>query len=191
MGAVIPSFGDYFYYFMMDVTGFSKFTYAMLGVLGSATLLFGTFVYNFYLTDKSLRFMMVIACLINFVGAVNSLLFVKEIYFGLSPLVFVILSSTVADTLYTAFVTMPGMIVFAKLIPPNIESSMFSMLMGLLNFCNIFVSKMLGNFINRFFGVTEDNLEDLWQLYVTQIVLCLVPIFFICLLPTRIQVANV
>ena len=165
MGCVIPSFSDYFYYYQMDVVGFSKFTYAMLGVLGSATLMLGTFFYNLALQDKSLRCMMVLACFINMVGSVGSMLFVREITFGLSPLVFIIATSAVTDTLYSAFVTMPSMIVFAKLIPQNIESSMFALLTGLMNFSNLFVSKMLGNFINIFFEVTEDNLTDLWKLY--------------------------
>ena len=54
------------------------------------------------------------------------------------------------------------MVLFAKLIPANIESSMFAMLTGLINFSNLFASKMLGNYINTYFGVTEENLEDLW-----------------------------
>ena len=62
---------------------------------------------------------------------------------------------------------MPSMVVFAKLIPPNIESTMFALLMGLLNFSNLVFSKYLGNFINTFFNVTEENLEDLWMLYTT------------------------
>ena len=175
----------------MDVVGFSKFTFAMLGVVGSLCLVVGTVFYNVALKDKSLRCMMVIACITNFLGAIGSLLFVKDMMFGMDPFVFIILTSAVFDTLYNAFVTMPSMIVFAKLIPQNIESSMFAMLMGLLNFSNFFVAKMLGNFINTFFQVTEENLEDLWKLYVTQVVLSVVPILFVCLLPSRMQVEQV
>lgn len=58
------------------------------------------------------------------------------------------------------------MVLFAKMIPSNIESSMFAMLTGLMNLSNGFSSKMLGNLINSFVGVHESNLQDLWILYV-------------------------
>ena len=45
------------------------------------------------------------------------------------------------------------MVLFAKMIPSNIESSMFAMLTGLMNLSNGFTSKMVGNGINYFVGV--------------------------------------
>lgn len=83
------------------------------------------------------------------------------------------------------------MVLFAKLIPANIESSMFALLTGLMNFSNLFASKMLGNYINTFFGVTEENLGELWKLYIVQIFCCVIPVFFICLLPNRMAVEQV
>lgn len=191
LGAIIPSFSDYFYYYLIDEAGFSKMEYAMLGVLGSFCLFLGTIIYNLCLKEKSVRFMMVIACVTNLLGAGGTLLFLRQITFGMSPMLFMIVSSTVTDTLYNAFVQLPGMVLFAKLIPSNIESSMFAMLTGLMNFSNLFVSKTLGNFINSFFGVTESNLQDLWQLYAIQIGCCLLPLFFIWMLPTKEEVGQV
>ena len=98
--------------------------------------------------------MMAIACLTNLIGAFGSLLFLRNIMFGIDPYWFCIMTSCVADVLYNAFVNLPGMVLFAKLIPANIESSMFAMLTGLMNFSNLFAAKMLGNYINTFFGVT-------------------------------------
>ena len=69
------------------------------------------------------------------------------------------MTTGVTDTLYIAFVTLPSMVLFAKLIPPNIESSMFAMLTGLVNLSNFFLAKSLGNFINSFVGVNEQNLD--------------------------------
>ena len=110
--------------------------------------------------------MMVVACLVNMVGAAFTLLFLRDIMFGMDPYWFMMASSSVTDVLYIAFVNMPGMVLFAKLIPANIESSMFAMLTGLMNFSNLFAAKMLGNYVNTFFNVTQENLGDLWKLYV-------------------------
>ena len=109
---------------------------------------------------------MVIACFTNLFGSVTCILFVRQIYFGMDPLVFMIMTSTVTDLLQDSFQRLPGMVLFAKMIPSNIESSMFAMLTGLMNLSNGFSAKQLGIFINRWVGVHEDNLKDLWILYV-------------------------
>mmetsp|Transcript_11560 Transcript_11560/g.15631 ORF Transcript_11560/g.15631 Transcript_11560/m.15631 type:complete len:133 (+) Transcript_11560:1358-1756(+) len=83
------------------------------------------------------------------------------------------------------------MVLFAKMIPSNIESSMFAMLTGLMNLSNGFTSKMLGNFINMFVGVHENNLEDLWILYSVQAACSLLPLAFIWLVPSKDKVENI
>ena len=154
LGAVIPSFSDFFYYYQQDISGFTKWDYAMLGVFGNVCLFLGTFIYSLMLKNVEIRTMMIFACLTNLLGAVGSLLFLRGVMFGMDPFWFMVMSSSVTDVLSYAFVNLPGMVLFAKLIPANIESSMFAMLTGLMNFSNLFASKMLGNYINTFFGVT-------------------------------------
>ena len=83
------------------------------------------------------------------------------------------------------------MVLFAKMIPSNIESSMFAMLTGLMNLSNGFSSKMLGNLINMFVGVHESNLKDLWILYIIQASCSLLPLAFIWLVPTSKEVKNI
>jgi len=68
---------------------------------------------------------------------------------------------------------------------------MFALLTGLLNFSFGFLSPQLGNFYNRFIGVTQDNLTDLWKLCVLETCMELIPLFFISLIPTRAEVASV
>lgn len=167
MGATIPSFGDFLYYYQIEVSGFSQFTYSMLTVLAFVTLFASTLIYTHFLKDQEISTMMITACAINLVGALTTVMYCSERTFGLSPLVFVCLTSTVTDTLYSAYTTLPAMVLFAKLIPENVESSMFAMLTGLLNFSNLFLSKELGILINLFIGVeyvseTDNNLTDVW-----------------------------
>ena len=83
------------------------------------------------------------------------------------------------------------MVLFAKMIPSNIESSMFAMLTGLMNLSNGFSSKMLGNGINHFVGVHEKNLEDLWILYVIQACCSLLPLAFVWLVPSKGTVESI
>ena len=134
---------------------------------------------------------MIIACFINMIGAATTILYTRNITFGLSPLAFVIMTTTVTDTLYNAYTTLPGMVLFAKLIPESVESSMFALLTGLTNLSNLFLCKELGIFINSFVGVTTESLDKLWILYCIQVGCCFIPMFFVWLLPNRQQVKAV
>jgi BT1 family len=64
---------------------------------------------------------------------------------------------------------LPSQVIFAKIIPENVESAMFALLTGLVNFANLFASKELAILINHFVGVVYtpeyNNLEMIWKLY--------------------------
>jgi hypothetical protein len=100
LGAVVPNFSSYLYYYQIEVTGFSQFEYSMLQMIGYATLISGSVLFNLYLKDKEFTIMMFVACIVNCVGSITTMLFCLKIYLGLPPFVFVILTSTVTDTLY-------------------------------------------------------------------------------------------
>ena len=93
--------------------------------------------------------------------------------------------------LYDLFVQLPSQVLFAKMIPSNIEASMFSIQAGVINFGNFFLSIQLANFINLFVGVNSDHLKELWKLFAIQCCCSLIPLVFLWLIPTRKQVAEV
>ena len=99
LGCLVPSFGDFFYYYQLEVVGFSKLTYALCGSLGFLYLVIAMQLYNMYLKERETSIMMVIACFTNLIGSIGCILFVRQIYFGMSPLAFMIMTSTVTDLL--------------------------------------------------------------------------------------------
>lgn len=139
MSFLVPSFGDYIYYFEMDIVGFTRMQYALLMMFGFVTLISGSMLFNYCFKEINFRVVVLCGVLINLVGSVLTLCFVRQIYFGMDPMLFVICTSTVTDTLSQSFLNLPSQVLFAKLIPENIESSMFALLTGLLNF-NSFIS---------------------------------------------------
>lgn len=169
MGSTIPNFTDFLYYYQIEVTGFTQIEYSLLQVLSYVTLFVSTFIYSGFLKGWEIRNMMLMALIINAFGAATTVLFTTQNTFGLPPLAFVCLTSTVTDTLYSAYTTLPAMVLFAKLIPENVESSMFAMLTGLMNFSQFFLSIELGIFFNTFVGVEytseENNLYLVWKLF--------------------------
>lgn len=104
-GLTSPSFSEYFYFFQMNVIKFSKFQYAMLGVLGYASLTLGTMFYNRFLSEKEIRFSLQIACWIGVFGSLVSLCFVMRwnLLLGISDIAFVVLTDVVLGTLGLAY----------------------------------------------------------------------------------------
>jgi len=183
--SIVPSYSNYFYYYLTDVLGFTNLQYSILSVVGSVCLFITIFFYNIFFKETESSVMLVACCFINAFGSVNSLLLIRGFTYGMSPTTFVFLSNTVTDTLSSAIRLLSGNVLFAKLIPVNIEASMFAILTGITNFCNFFLAKQLGNFFNIFVGVTNDNLDRLWILFAISAWCSLVPIFFIWLVPSR------
>lgn len=145
---------------------FTQLEYSFLQIIGYITLCFGSVMYNQYFKKSQFRLVMMVACFINGIGAVLTMLFCLKITFGLPSLIYVIFTSTVTDTLYQCFVNLPLLVLFAKLIPDKIEASMFSFLMGILNLNKSFISTNLGNLFNLWIGDNMETLEEnTWKLY--------------------------
>lgn len=187
----MPSYSNYFYYYLTDILGFSQFQYTVLQVVSNVALLIVLQFYNMFFKETEAWIMLLSVCLINCFGGVNSMLLVRGFTFGMSPDAFVFLSNTVTDTLNNAINLMSVNVLIAKLIPPNIEASMFAITTGLINFCNFFLSKHLANWINLGVGVTDANLDKLWILEAIMAVMSLLPIFFLWLVPRRKEVFKV
>ena len=119
-------------------------------------------------------------------------MFLKGWTLGIKPVIFFGFVSLFDAAAVYAFLGMPLMAVFAKLMPTSIESSMFALMTGLINLSLYFLSKLIGNLWNKlFFNVTNENLTELWKLFVLQTILSLVPIAFIWILPNRQEVEAV
>jgi len=73
-----PGFGTYSYYFQMEVIKFSKFQYAMFGVLGYASLSLGTAYFNMYLKDYEVRTLIRWAVLLDIFGCAMNYCFAKR-----------------------------------------------------------------------------------------------------------------
>ena len=190
LGSSVPNFNTFLYYYETEVLGITQIVISWLSVVSYAALFLGVSLYSMCLLSVQIRWMMVIACCINLFGAVTTLLFTRGMFLGMPPLVFLIMTTTVTDTLYNAFTQMPAMVLFAKLIPESVESSMFALLTGLMNF-SLYAAQELAIFVNSFIGVNSDSLNRLWELYAIQAGCCCIPLLFVCILPSKAQVSVV
>lgn len=104
-GLIVPSFGDFSYYFSINIVQFSKFTVSMLTLIGFITLLTGTMAYERWLKNYEVRKLLQWNLMIGTLGCFIQLIFATRLNLalGLSDLSFVIVSSVITDTLSTAF----------------------------------------------------------------------------------------
>lgn len=95
-GLLVPSFGSFGYYFMLDVVKISKFTIAMLGVIGYICLMIGSSLYHQFFSRTEFRKLMVYNTIIGLMFAPLNMLFVlrKNEQYGL-PDMFVIIFTDV------------------------------------------------------------------------------------------------
>lgn len=185
---IVPSFTNYFYYYLTDDLDFSQLEYATLNIVSSLLLLLGIYCYNKWFIETESTYMLAACCFINAFGGLNSMLLIRGFSYGMNPKAFAFMSGSVTDSLSSSIRLLSGNVLFAKLIPANIEASMFAILTGLINFCNFFLAKQLGNFINIFVGVTNDDLSDLWILFAIMSGCALIPLLFVWLIPKRKEV---
>jgi hypothetical protein len=79
---------------------------------------------------------------------------------------------------------LPVLAVVAKLIPANVESSVFGLLSSIQGFSTPVYGRLLGDFYNTFFDVTATDTSQFWCLMLIQFVSAVIPLFFLWLLPS-------
>lgn len=193
IGMTVPRFDEFMYYFKTEVAGFSQFTYSILTLLGAVALIFGIFIYERFFKETEPRIVVGIAiCLICIASFFDTCFILRwNLIIGIPDIVWVLLSSTAMGTLIFAFLVLPPGVLFAKLTPAHVEATMYSFTSS-IGAMVLPLSKLGGIALNYFtFNVTFLTLEDLWKLYVLQIIIGISPIFYIWLLPTWAEVAKV
>ena len=190
-GAVVPSFGSFWYYYLTQVKGFSQFVYGMTNLIGQVSLLIGAVLYNRYLQPYEFRTLLSIANLIAFFAAVLGIIFILDLHklIWIPDILFFCIQAFFEDSLLLAFVDLPAMVLFAKVTPKRIEGTVFALLTGIINF-TYSLSTAMGGFINDAFlevPVTKDNLsnDNFLVLVSIECGCCLLPLFFMFLIPLR------
>jgi hypothetical protein len=97
-------------------------------------------IYNMWLTKYEPKYLFILGCIIAAIGAFFNLMFVWGWTLGLSPYVFMCITNFVSEAMYNAFLFMTSLILYAKLIPPNVEASLYAMCAGLNNLSNLFLA---------------------------------------------------
>ena len=74
----------------------------MITLLGFFAMFISSIFYNWFLKSFEERTLLALAMVVSCIGSVTTLLYVLDITFGMNPLIFVCLTSTVTDTITLA-----------------------------------------------------------------------------------------
>ena len=143
--------------------GISYFAYFFLQTIGNFWIILGATMFNLFFKEKEFRFMMIMACLINTFGALTTAMLCSNHTLGMTPFLFTIFTSNLTDALCMCFVNIPLAVLYSKVIPEKVESSLFAFLTGLTYLASLFISPRLGDIINAIlFHVNFENLYRVW-----------------------------
>lgn len=192
-GLLSPDFGDFSYYFMLNVVKLSKFQYSILGVIGQITSVFGTMYYEAYLKDLEVRRVLYWSTVFSVVSSVSQYAFAMRfnLLIGCNDIVFILLTDTAFGVISLAMNTLPTLALFAKITPTKIEGTVFAFLTGTTNLANSVLSPMVGVWLNeKFVGVTSDDLSKYKDLCLIGIVSSVLGFLILPLIPLKSQISN-
>ena len=80
---------------------------------------------------------------------------------GISDMVLLCFGSSIIYAVEFALTQLPAIVLFQKLIPPHVESTLSAFSSGIINISNGLLGQLIGVAVNKLFiGVTKDNLEN-------------------------------
>lgn len=192
-GCISPDFGDFGYYFMLNVIHLSKFQYSMLGVVGQITGVFGTIYYEAYLKDVDVRTVLYWSTICSIVSSFSQYAFAMRwnVLLGVNDIVFILLTDTIFGVISLAMNTLPTLALFAKITPKKIEGTVFAFLTGTTNLANNVISPMIGVWINqKFVGVTADDLSKYKMLCLISLATSFLGFLILPLIPRKEDIAK-
>lgn len=86
---------------------------------------------------------------------------ISKEYLGINDVLFSFFTDAALEVLFVAFVFMPTLVVQTKIVPKNVEATVYSVFASLRNVANDFISPMIGGMIADAFGVTKDNFKNI------------------------------
>ena len=191
-GFLVPSFGSFGYYFMLDVVKISKFTYSMLTVLGFFCLFIGTMIYKRWFKDREYKGLIMMDALISILLAPLSFIFVLRLNleWGIPDMYLIIFTDVVSEIISQCFVFLPMSVVYAKICPKRIEATSFALLASVSNLRGT-IRSWIGAYINKqWVGVSHTDLSKYWVLVTIGFACSFLPLFFLWLIPSRKEIDD-
>jgi len=182
---VTPGYGSVMTFFYERELKFTPDEFGTLDVLGHVVAIVGTFIYKRWLRDISFRKIFGVAIAMSFVLENTLLLLVLHTNrtMGIPDFIFALIERIVI-TLVGQFVTMPMVVLGARICPVGVEGTLYALLMSITNIGGV-VSSEWGSLLTTMFGVSSTNFSNLWKLMLVCHAFDLIPLFMLRLVPAK------
>ena len=176
-----PTFEDFldYYYNFGAVKDSIKDVCLYIGILCV------TIIYELYLSDTNVRKLLLFAIVIRIIDNGLDLCSSFGFTFGLPKVAFVYIQTLLFQSTYLSLFDLPIYILVAKMIPVNVESSMFAILSGINAFSQLVYGRLIGCAINTIPNVNDQDFSQMWVLMLVQFISAFLPLFFMWLIPTN------
>ena len=180
---VTPGYGSVMTFFYERELKFTPDEFGTLDVLGHVVAIVGTFIYKKWLRDISFRKIFGVAIATSFVLENTLLLLVLHTNrtVGIPDFIFALIERIVI-TLVGQFVTMPMVVLGARICPVGVEGTLYALLMSITNIGGV-VSSEWGSLLTTMFGVSSTNFNNLWKLMLVCHAFDIIPLFMLRLVP--------
>ena len=162
--------------------GFTADEFGMLDVMGFIVQIIGTYIYKRFLRKVAFSKIFGYSLLTSFLLENTLLLLVLHVnrQIGIPDYVFAF-AERVVLTLVSQFVTMPMVVLGARVCPKGVEATLYALLMSITNFGGV-ISSEWGSLFTQMFGVTSTDFTNLWKLVLLCNACDLIPIVSLRLL---------
>ena len=164
----------------------------MLTVLGYGCLLIGTQIFNKFFKESEFKTLIMWESFLTLILAPLNFIFVfrLNLQWGIPDMFMIIFTDTISSIIGQCLVFLPMSVIFAKICPKHIEATTFALLAGVSNLRGT-ISDWTGAWINeKWVGVSENDLSKYWVLVTIGYVCCLLPLIFLWLIPSRLQIQE-
>jgi folate/biopterin transporter len=180
---VTPSADSAFFFFTTNELGFEPEFLGRVRLVTSLASLLGVWVFQRFLRTVPFRTILGWSIVISTLLGMTSLLLVTHTnrVIGIGDRWFSLGDSLIL-TVMGQIAFMPILVLSARLCPPGVEASLFSLLMSIWNLSGL-LSQEWGALLTHWLGVTETNFDKLWLLVLITNLSTLLPLPFIQWLP--------
>lgn len=171
-----PGYGGVMTFFYERELGFTPTEFGSLDVMGHIVSIIGTLIYKRYLRNVPFRKIFAISLIVSFLleNTLFFLVFHTNRLWGIPDFWFAFIERSVL-TLVSQFMTMPMVVLGARLCPVGIEGTLYALLMSISNIGGV-VGSEWGAMLTSMFGVTGTNFANLWKLMLLCHALDLIPL---------------
>ena len=191
-GFIIPNYDDIVYYFLLNDCKITQDQYAYLNMSQSVGIILGLAMYVSCL--KSVEVWKLILASLFFNLVVNTLQYGNfmriNLEYGISDIPINAVIMLLGKASQTSLQVVPMTVMMMKVIPANIEASMFAFITAILTFSTDWGGQFVGGCICSLFKITNDDMSNFGNAILVKNVLLLVAISLISILPSNSEIEE-